>query len=65
MTESEEHSAKKLTELLPSNILSEMEMDTESSQNYIDNDTEDEEHIDVSISPLYSFVLEPCLHSST
>ena len=52
MTESEEHSTKKLTELLPSNILSEMEMDTESSQNYIDNDTEDEEHIDVSLLSL-------------
>ena len=26
-----------------------MEMETESSQNYIDNDTEDEEYIDVSI----------------
>ena len=48
MTETKEQSTKKLTELLPSNILSEMEMDTESSQNYIDNDTEDEEHIDVS-----------------
>ena len=49
MTESKESSTKKLTELLPSNILSEMEMETESSQNYVDNDTEDEEYIDVSI----------------
>ena len=52
MTETEKQSTKKLTELLPSNILSEMEMDTESSQNYIDNDTEDEEHIDVSLITL-------------
>ena len=53
MTESKEPSTKKLTELLPSNILSEMEMETESSQNYIDNDIEDEEYIDVSIDLFY------------